>query len=626
MSKQLYEEALADARQLKAVAEDNAKRALVEAVTPRIRELIERELLKESDDGDADEDDFDTQVVAPSSPDKLLTDDQVTDGDVVAAAISAPDASGKVTLDLDALASDEGGVPVEKPMFGMPTEEIDEYELSLESLEALKPVLTSVKKSHSPLATLGNLGEELKRFKSASNKLKVLPSYNDKIAQMISRVENMYDYVQESVKDPARKSSYEVTLESYFKDLNILQEQKMSKKSLKDMLNEGDVTLKLTGLPDEIDLDSVGVDLITGEEGDEEATEEPSDEEAPADGEEESDDLDLDLDMGDEEETDEDDSQVEESEDLDDDTVVEIDEGMLRREILRMKGLRENAAEKSVKGNGPGVKGEDVYDVDMTTESEDVDGDQMTEVEMEDEMEDESCMEGDEVDMDQAEDARDHSGDVAPPSMGPGAKSNKQSRSPELTSESAKARIEFEKRLQERLSARSEALKVSGKKASVIKTERAQLATRFAESVNRVKKFSKVLAEAATRKGATKNGGPTQPAEQLAESNLRNKLAESNLFNAKLVYTNKLLQSDVLSKKQKASIVEKLDEAKSIREVKLVYESLSKALAGSSRPMNESANRQVVGSSSRTTRSAGAPINEGYETNRWAKLAGIITK
>ena len=48
MSKQLYEEAIADLKKVKEIAEDNAKRAVVEAVAPRIRELIEKELLSES--------------------------------------------------------------------------------------------------------------------------------------------------------------------------------------------------------------------------------------------------------------------------------------------------------------------------------------------------------------------------------------------------------------------------------------------------------------------------------------------------------------------------------------------------------------------------------------------------
>ena len=46
MSK-LFEEAIAEAKQLRELAEQNAKNAIVEAVTPRIREFIEEQLLTE---------------------------------------------------------------------------------------------------------------------------------------------------------------------------------------------------------------------------------------------------------------------------------------------------------------------------------------------------------------------------------------------------------------------------------------------------------------------------------------------------------------------------------------------------------------------------------------------------
>jgi hypothetical protein len=55
MSRQLYEEVLADARQLKQIAEDNAKRALLEAVTPQIRSLIEKNLMGDPAMGEDDE-------------------------------------------------------------------------------------------------------------------------------------------------------------------------------------------------------------------------------------------------------------------------------------------------------------------------------------------------------------------------------------------------------------------------------------------------------------------------------------------------------------------------------------------------------------------------------------------
>jgi len=45
MSKTLYDEAIADAKRLREVAEQNAKNAIVEAVTPRIREFIDSQLV-----------------------------------------------------------------------------------------------------------------------------------------------------------------------------------------------------------------------------------------------------------------------------------------------------------------------------------------------------------------------------------------------------------------------------------------------------------------------------------------------------------------------------------------------------------------------------------------------------
>jgi polyribonucleotide nucleotidyltransferase len=101
------------------------------------------------------------------------------------------------------------------------------------------------------------------------------------------------------------------------------------------------------------------------------------------------------------------------------------------------------------------------------------------------------------------------------------------------------------------------------------------------------------------------------------------KLAETNLFNAKLQYTNKLLQSESLTSRQKAAVIKQLDEAKTLAEVKLVYVSLTKTLAR--RPVTENKGRQVLGSSSRTTRPASTQtnLNEGYEAERWARLAGI---
>ena len=109
-----------------------------------------------------------------------------------------------------------------------------------------------------------------------------------------------------------------------------------------------------------------------------------------------------------------------------------------------------------------------------------------------------------------------------------------------------------------------------------------------------------------------------------AASQLKRQLVEMNLFNAKLLYANKLLQNKNLTVKQQRAIVEALDNAKTLREAKLLYKSLSESLARrgrSGKTLSESV-RRTLGSSSRSTRSA-QPSKNGVETDRWAVLAGI---
>ena len=330
MSKQLYEEALADVRKVKEVAEADAKRAIIEAVTPRIREMIENSLF--SDNVGEEEVSEDEPVV-----DVAASEDAATPAD----AITPPDEEGKVTLDLDKLDPDQAGAPVDPPMFGRTTE--DEYELSLESLEALEPII-ALKNNVSPVdARMSNIAENVKKLSKNSGNCE-LPKQRAQITKMISHVEDMYDYVQESIVDPTLKNLYEKKLEIHFNTLNKLQEQRnMSKKN---RINEADVTLKLTGLPDEIDLEDVGVDLISGDEDadDSDVSGDLDVGDDQGEGSEESDDAGLeDLDLGGDEDTEENEEDMGESRKLSDDTIVEIDEGMLRREIKRMRALREEA-------------------------------------------------------------------------------------------------------------------------------------------------------------------------------------------------------------------------------------------------------------------------------------------
>jgi hypothetical protein len=70
---------------------------------------------------------------------------------------------------------------------------------------------------------------------------------------------------------------------------------------------------------------------------------------------------------------------------------------------------------------------------------------------------------------------------------------------------------------------------------------------------------------------------------------MKGQLSEMNLFNAKLLYANKLMQNRDLSIKQQRHIVESLDEAKTMGEAKILFESLSKSLV-SSRPAKRGGN------------------------------------
>jgi hypothetical protein len=107
---------------------------------------------------------------------------------------------------------------------------------------------------------------------------------------------------------------------------------------------------------------------------------------------------------------------------------------------------------------------------------------------------------------------------------------------------------------------------------------------------------------------------------------LKGQLVEMNLFNAKLLYANKLMQNRDLSAKQQRAIVEALDSAKTLREAKLLYKSLTESLnKGANKGSLSEGRTRVLGSSSKSARSAQPTglVNESGGNDRWAVLAGI---
>ena len=108
-----------------------------------------------------------------------------------------------------------------------------------------------------------------------------------------------------------------------------------------------------------------------------------------------------------------------------------------------------------------------------------------------------------------------------------------------------------------------------------------------------------------------------------AVETLREQLTDLNLFNAKLLYVNKLLQNKDITSSQKRSVVESIDKARTLREVKLIFKTLTESFSKGDRgALRESHVRRTIGSSSRMTSRASAEIASA-EVSRWATLAGI---
>jgi hypothetical protein len=102
---------------------------------------------------------------------------------------------------------------------------------------------------------------------------------------------------------------------------------------------------------------------------------------------------------------------------------------------------------------------------------------------------------------------------------------------------------------------------------------------------------------------------------------LRKDLNEVNLLNAKLLYTNKIFKAKNLTESQKLNVLGMFDKATTVKETKLVFETLSEGLKTKSSPLKEN-----LGSASKTigTTNTKQPIVESDPmVARFQKLAGI---
>jgi len=134
----------------------------------------------------------------------------------------------------------------------------------------------------------------------------------------------------------------------------------------------------------------------------------------------------------------------------------------------------------------------------------------------------------------------------------------------------------------------------------------------------KLKEATKLIAEATTEIATMKE----------SFHDMKGKLAEVQLINAKLLFSNKVLSNASLNERQKNKIVESLTTAESIEKVKIVYETLQSAVEDNTykapKSLSEAVSRRssplLLKSSSRENMDAN-PVNDTL--SRMKILAGI---
>ena len=131
---------------------------------------------------------------------------------------------------------------------------------------------------------------------------------------------------------------------------------------------------------------------------------------------------------------------------------------------------------------------------------------------------------------------------------------------------------------------------------------------------------------------AIRNEGDDMKDEQLSEAvktvkELSAQLQEVNLLNAKLLYVNKVMKANNLTESQKVNVIAAFDKAETVKEAKLVFETVSNNLV-STPSRKRSVTESKLGMASKATGvTASKPeiISEVSDAvKRMQKLAGII--
>jgi len=107
---------------------------------------------------------------------------------------------------------------------------------------------------------------------------------------------------------------------------------------------------------------------------------------------------------------------------------------------------------------------------------------------------------------------------------------------------------------------------------------------------------------------------------------LKKDLHETNLLNSKLLYVNKIFKANNLTESQKVNVIAAFDKAETVKEVKLVFETVSENVVTTKKEnVSESKVKGMASKATGTTASKPEVITEVSDTvRRMQKLAGII--
>ena len=105
-------------------------------------------------------------------------------------------------------------------------------------------------------------------------------------------------------------------------------------------------------------------------------------------------------------------------------------------------------------------------------------------------------------------------------------------------------------------------------------------------------------------------------------THLRSTISEVNLLNAKLLYTNKIFKAKNLTENEKVKVLNAFDKTSTVKETKLVYETLNEGLKVKKPLIKESLGTASKVMSLQENKKPIIEVDQQY--SRWQKLAGLI--